>query len=83
MPSDVNRKFRRLALKPLRILTSPYRHWSERRLLEREIQEAQRKIAETTNEELAHFHEALWSHWPDTVQHVRQYQRKEEIIHEQ
>jgi hypothetical protein len=83
MPSNANKNFRRLTLKPLQIVTTPYRHWSERRQMEREIQEAQRKIAETTNEELAHFHEILWSHWPDAVQHVRQHIRKEEVFHEQ
>jgi hypothetical protein len=68
-----------LTLKPLRIVTAPYRHWTERQQLARVIQEAQRKIAESTNEDLARFHDMLWSHWPDTVQHIREDIRKEEI----
>lgn len=83
MSSDVKKTLRRLTLKPLQMVTMPFQHWSERRRLAREIQEAQRKIAEATDEELAHFHEVLWSGWPDAVQHVRQHIRKEEIYHEQ
>jgi hypothetical protein len=70
-------------VKPLQAITTPLRHWSEQRQLAREIQEAQHKIAEATNEQLANFHEILWSHWPDAVEHVRQQIRKEEVHHEQ
>lgn len=83
MTSNVKRALRHLRLKPLQIVTTPYRHWSQRRQLAREIQEAQRKIAEAADEELAHFHEVLWIRWPDAVQHIRQHVRKGEIHYEQ
>ena len=60
----------------------PYRLWTERRTLTREIQEAQRQIAEATDEKLTDFHNELWSHWPDAVQHIREHIRREETSHE-
>lgn len=82
MSAKAGNALRRLTFKPLQIVTAPYRKWAERRLLAREIQEAQHEIAEETNLELTQFHEVLWSHWPDAVQHVREHIRKEETSHE-
>lgn len=82
MPSNAKKAFQGLTLKPLRIITAPYRRLSDRRKLASELQEAQRKIAEETSEKLVHFHEELWSHWPNTVQHIRQHVSKEENNYE-
>jgi hypothetical protein len=82
MSFDAKKALRRLSFKPLRIITTPYRRLSDRRKLANEIQEEQRKIAEENSAELVHFHEELWSHWPNTVQHIRQDVSKEENNHE-
>ena len=82
MPANARNTLRRLTFKPLQIVTAPYRKWSERRLLAREIQEAQHKIAEEANQDLSQFHEVLWNHWPDAVQQVREHIRREESSHE-
>ena len=82
MPVNVGDTLRRLTLQPLHIVATPYRKWSERRLLAREIQEAQRKIAVEANEDLIQFHEMLWNHWPDAVENVREQIRSEENAHD-
>jgi len=79
--TEKNNSYNR-AFRPLQFVTIPYHHWVEKRRLAQEIQETQRKIAEATNNELLHFHENLWSHWPDAAQHVRQQIHREETFHE-
>lgn len=76
MSSSVKRTAQFLTRRPLQIMSAPYRYWSEQRLRTRQIQEAQRKIAEATNEDLANFHTVLWSHWPDAIQHIRQHTQR-------
>ena len=71
-----------LVRKPLQVASTPYRYWSEQRLRTREIQEAQHKIAEATDEDLVHFHNVLWSRWPDAVHRIRQHAQREETSHE-
>jgi hypothetical protein len=82
MFSNAGDTLRRLTFKPLQIVTAPYRKWSDRRQLVHEIREAQHKIVEETNQDLTQFHEVLWSHWPDAVQHVREHIQREEASHE-
>ena len=82
MSSNVKKAVQLLTRRPLQVVCTPYRHWSEQRLRTRQIQEAQRKIAEATSEDLANFHTVLWSHWPDAVQHIRQHSQGEETCHE-
>jgi hypothetical protein len=82
LPSNIGDILRSLTFKPLQLLTAAYLKWSERHLMVNEIREAQRKIAEAADEGLAHFHNELWSYWPDVVQHVREYTRREEPFHE-
>ncbi|MGZ3611770.1 MAG: hypothetical protein ACXWOL_05295 [Ktedonobacteraceae bacterium] len=83
MPVHVGDSLIRLALQPLHLAATPYRKWSERRLLAREIQEAQRNIAIEANEDFNQFHEMLWNHWPDAVEHVRKQVRREENSHDE
>lgn len=71
-----------LVRRPLQVVSTPYRYWSEQRLRTREIQEAQHKIAEATGEDLVHFHNELWSSWPDAVHHIRQHTHTEGASHE-
>jgi hypothetical protein len=82
MTSNVKKTVQFLTRRPLQIVSSPYRYWSDQRLRTREIQEAQREIAETTGEDLFHFHDVLWSHWPDAVYHIRQQVQREETSYE-
>ena len=78
MASTAKRAAQFLTRRPLQLVTAPYRHWSEQRLQARQMQEAQRQIAEAAGEELANFHTMLWSQWPDVVQHVRQHTQRGE-----
>ena len=80
MPSNVKKTVQLLTRKPIQIVSRPYRYWSEQRLRTRQLQEAQRKIAEATREDLANFHTVLWSRWPDAVQHIRQHTQREETL---
>ena len=82
MSSSDKNNTRHLAFKPFQLVTMLYRHWAEKRRLAQELLEEQHKMAEATNNQLLHFHEELWSHWPNAVQHVRQHIRKEENTHE-
>jgi hypothetical protein len=82
MSSKVKKTVQLLTRRPLQVVSTPYRYWSEKRLRTRQIQEAQRKIAEAASEDLANFHTVLWSHWPDAVQHIRQFAQKEETSNE-
>lgn len=68
--------------KPLQLATMPYHQLMEKRRLAQEIQARQRKMAEEANSEFLHFHEMLWSYWPDAVEHVRQHIRREENTNE-
>jgi sensor domain CHASE-containing protein len=79
MPPSVKKTAQFLTRRPLQIVSAPYRHWSAQRLRARQIQEEQRRIAEATNEHLASFHTALWSHWPDAVQHIRQHAQRGDL----
>jgi hypothetical protein len=83
MPFDDKNNLRHLAFKPLHLATMTYPHWLEKRQLAQEILETQRQIATVAGKKLLHFHEELWSHWPDAAQHVRQHVRREENTHEQ
>lgn len=74
MSSSVKKAAQFLTRRPLQVMSAPYRHWSEQRLRTRQLQEVQRKIAESTGEDLANFHTVLWSQWPDVVQRIRQHQ---------
>lgn len=82
MPSNYKNNLRHLAFKPLQLATMTYCHWLEKRQLAQEILETQHQIATVADKELLHFHEELWSRWPDAAQHVRQYIRREENTHE-
>jgi len=76
MSSNIKKTVQLLTHRPMHLLSAPYRYWSEQRLRTRQLQEAQRKIAETTSDDLANFHTVLWSHWPDAVQHIRQHTQR-------
>lgn len=82
MSSNVKKTVQLLTRRPLHLVSTPYRRWSEQRLRTRQMQEAQRKITEAADEDLANFHSVLWSHWPDTVKHIRQHAQREETRHE-
>jgi len=82
MSSNIKKTLQLLTRIPIQIVSIPHRYWSEQRLRARQIQEAQRKIAEATSEDLVDFHNVLWSRWPDAVHHIRQHTQKEETSHE-
>ncbi len=82
MSSNVKKTMQLLTRKPMQIVSIPHRYWSKQRLRARQIQEAQRKIAEAASEDLVDFHNVLWSRWPDAVHHIRQHTQKEETSHE-
>lgn len=82
MSSNIKMTLRYLTLKPFRIITTGYSNWSKLRPITHEIQETHRKIAEAADEDLTHFHNELWGHWSDAVQHVREHIRREETFYE-
>ena len=82
MYSNVKKTMQLLTRKPIQIVSIPHRYWSKQHLRARQIQEAQRKIAEATSEDLVYFHNVLWSRWPDVLHHIRQHTQKEETSHE-
>jgi hypothetical protein len=82
MTLNVKKTVQFLTHRPLQIVSTPYRYWSDQRLRTREIQQAQRKIAEVTDDDLVHFHDVLWSLWPDAVNHIRKPAQREEISNE-
>ena len=79
MPSNIKKTLQNLTHRPMHIMATPYRYWSEQRLRTRQIQEEQRRIAEKIGEDLANFHTVLWNHWPDAVQRIRQRTHKGDL----
>ena len=62
---------RRLGRASLDVVQSPYRRWSERRRVEEEARWAGRELLAGIEQEMAEFHEQLWSSWPEAVEEAR------------
>ncbi len=76
--SEVSPPIRQVRLAPLGLVATRYQEWKAVRRLIREVRDAERRLAAATAQELAQFHEDLWSIFPDAVERVRDRIRKEE-----